>query len=197
MLTVVGLTLVLLVVLIRENPAKAKFAQMADEHYYETLLSGRDFQAPLAWKIWQDNPWTGVGAGGFTHYSRMLVEEANWTQLDAYGGLLSNDWLQFLTEQGIIGTGLLLGLLVILLIPLFARLRVFFKQMMNKAGDGVELSDMDPYVISGIAAVVLVLALSFMSSPFQSGVMLVSFMYVLAVVPGLLPTGAGRGEARG
>jgi len=197
MLAALGLVLILLVLLIPENPAKAKFAQLVDEQYYETLLSGRHFQAPLAWKIWQDHPWTGAGAQGFTHYSRMLVEEADWTKLDAHGGLLSNDWLQFLTEEGIIGTGLLLGLLVILLIPLFYRLRFFVKQLMSKTGDGMEFLDIDPYVISGIVATALVLGLSFVFSPLQSGAILVSFMYVLAVIPGLLPAGTERGEARG
>jgi len=188
---VAGVALFLLFYLFPGNPVKEKVAQMADAQYYETLLDGRRFQEPLAWRIWQDRPWTGVGASGFTHYSRTLIEESDWARLNAYGGHLSNDWLQFLTEYGIIGAGLLLGLLIVLLIPLFSRMRVFSRTVMSSRVGG-SLTDLDPYVVSGIAAVALVLLLSFLFSPFQSGAMLVSFMYVLAVIPGFLPTGVGN-----
>ena len=172
-----------------ENPAKGKFARLADTHYYETLFDGRQFQSPLAWKIWQDNPWTGAGTGGFTHYSRTLVEEADWARLGGCGGLLSNDWLQFLTEYGIIGSGLLAGLLIVLIIPLFSRLRAAYLQAGSGNGEGAGI---DPYVFSGGAAVALVFGLSFFFSPLQSGVMLISFMYVLAVIPGFLPASVGQ-----
>ena len=185
----VGMTLVLFFYLFRGSPMKEKVAQLADAQYYGTLFDGRQFQAPLAWKIWQDHPWTGVGANGFAYYSRTLIDEANWTRLNGYGGLLSNDWLQFLAEYGILGAGLLAGLLIILLIPLFARMRVVFRTLMSRRGAGGSLTDIDPYVVSGIAAAVVVLVFSFLFSPFQSGIMLVSFTYVLAVIPGFLPTG--------
>jgi len=188
----IGMTLFLFRFLFPEHPAKGKVTQLADTHYYETLFSDRQFQAPLAWKIWQDYPWTGVGAGGFVHYSRTLIEEADWMRLNECGGLLSNDWLQFLTEYGIIGAGLLMGLIIILLIQLFARMRVASRHLSRKKGGDGLLLGADPYVISGIVAVTLVFALSFLFSPFQSGAMLVSFMYVLAVIPGFLPAGGGN-----
>ena len=188
---IAGVTLFLLLYLIPGNPVKEKLAQMADAQYYEKLLDGRRFQEPFAWQIWQDHPWTGVGANGFAHYSRTLIEETDWARLKACGGHLSNDWLQFLTEYGIIGAGFLLGLFIVLLIPLFSRMRLAFQSLRSSSGEGGSLTDIDPYVVSGIVAVALVLLLSFLFSPLQSGAILISFMCVLAVIPGFLPTGVG------
>ena len=174
-----------LIVLFPEHPAKAKVAMLADSAYYENLSTHRQFPSSLAWRIWQDAHWLGVGAGGFVHYGQTLIEEADWTRLSACGGCISNDWLQFLTEFGIVGLGLFVAVVLVLLIPLLSRLRIVFRK-----GGGDVLEDMDAYVVSGALAAVVVLANSFLFSPLQSGAILVSFVYVLAIIPGFIPTGA-------
>ena len=175
----------------RGHPFREKIAVLSEASFYETLSHNRQLPSSLAWKIWQDHPWRGVGAGGFAHYSQTLVEEKDWGLLKACDGLLSNDGLQFLTEYGVIGAGLLSVLIVILLVSLFSRLPFMSRRLQggSQEGEGF-LTETNPYVMSGALAVVLVLVIGFLFSPFQSGAMLVSVIYVLAVIPGFLPVGA-------
>ncbi|MCL2103831.1 MAG: O-antigen ligase family protein [Kiritimatiellaeota bacterium] len=179
------LTGAFLIFLFPEHPVKAKVVMLAESAYYDRFSSDRQFPSSLAWQIWQDARWIGTGAGGFVHYGQALIEEADWERLSAYDGTVSNDWLQFLTEHGILGTGLFVAVVIVLLIPLFSRLRAVIKK-----GEGDVFGEMDAYVVSGTLAVAVVFANSFLGSPFQSGAMLVSFVYVLAIVPGFIPAGA-------
>ena len=177
----VALAVVALTVLFQEHSVNGKIAMLGDPDYYKNLFLDRQFQAPLAWKVWQEHAWLGVGAGGFVHYGQALIGEMDWARWDACSGLLSNDWLQFLTEHGVVGVGLFVALIIILLVSLFSRLHV----ALRKQADGVELN---PYVMSGALAAACVLLMSFLFSPLQSGAMLVSLLYVLAVIPGFIPT---------
>ena len=173
-----------------ESFVMTKMEMLFDSSYYESLFNNRNFQAPLAWRIWQDHPWIGVGTGGFLHYSQTIVGDIDWMRLNESKGLISNDWLQFLTEYGLIGSGLLLSLVIVLLIPLFSRFRFVIQQLAKKKQE--VLIDVNPYVMSGVFASILVVLSSFLSSPLQSGAMFASLVYVLAVVPGFIPVSASN-----
>ncbi|MCL1919847.1 MAG: O-antigen ligase family protein [Kiritimatiellaeota bacterium] len=187
MAVALGVMMVALVVFIKQ-PVKAKAAALAEPDAIAAIFDAREFRSSLAWKMWQDCPWTGVGAGGFTRYGATVIEETEWPQLKASDGMLSNDWLQFLTEYGIIGTGLFIALVIVLLIPLVARLRSALRRLTGKTRDDyLAPAGIDPYVVSGIVAAVMLLLSSVLFSPLQSGATFASFVYVLAVIPGLLP----------
>jgi len=186
------LTGVFFVFLSPGHPATEKVTLLTHSAYYKGHLNERQFLASIAWRIWQDFSWLGVGADGFAHYGQTLIEEADWARLEACGGHLSNDWLQFLTEHGIVGLGLFAALILVLLGPLFSRLRIVFQQKEREA-----VVEMDAYVVSGVLASVVMLVSSVLFSPLQSGAILVSFVYVLAMIPGFLPTGKNVNEVRG
>ena len=173
-----------------ESFVMTKIEMLFNPSYYENLVHDRSFQAPLAWRIWQDHPWIGVGAGGFLHYSQTIVGDTDWMRLNECKGLISNDWLQFLTEYGVIGSGLLLSLVIVLFIPLFSRFRFLIQQLAKKKRE--VLIDVNPYVMSGVLASILVMLNSFLSSSLQSGAMFTSLVYVLAVVPGFIPVSASN-----
>jgi O-antigen ligase len=181
-------TTISLVYLFPEHPVKEKAVMLVGSSYYENMFHDRQFQSSIAWKMWQDYRWTGVGAGGFIRYGQTIVNDADRARLIASDGFLSNDWLQFLMEYGVVGSSLLVALVIILLIPLFSRLRFVFSQLLGKKQkEEVSLADIDPYVVSGILALIVMLLSSFLFSPLQSGAIFASFVYVLAVIPGLLP----------
>ena len=174
-----------------EHPVKAKAAMLVDSTYVETILDDREFRSSIAWKMWQEHPWTGVGVGGFGRYGETMIIESDWMKLKGAGGTLSNDWLQFLAEYGVIGIALFVALVIILTMPLFARLRFIFQRLSRKTQEG-EVASIDPYVVAGITAVLTVLLGSVLLSPLQSVATFVSFIYVLAIIPGLLPAAASN-----
>jgi len=192
LLLAVGLGVGSLAYLSSRDFIKLNNQRLTDASYYEAMFSDRTFQSDLAWKMWQEHPWTGLGAGGFIRYGQTMVDESDWERLDKYDGGISNDWMQFLAEYGVIGTGFFAALVIVLLISLFARLRFVIRLLLiRNANVDWSFSDVDPYVMSGMLAALVVLSASFLLSPFQSGATFVSFVYVLAIVPGFLPVVAG------
>lgn len=154
----------------------------------EEMSASRQFRMNAAFKIWEDVPWTGVGAQGFSQYLGTVIEGSDWKLAKADKQYVWNDAFQFLCEWGVIGVGILVAIIITMLIPLFIRLRNIFGR---SSGGGSALEtflSFDDYVVPTVVVIVSMVAYGWFSSPFQSRALFISWFFVLAVFPGLLPT---------
>lgn len=86
-------------------------------------LSDRPLLWSAAWQVFLDDPWFGAGGWGFGHLVAHHLSPEYWNYLRSVPGRANvhNDYLQFLAEFGLVGTGLMLAGLVSLAAPLFRR----------------------------------------------------------------------------
>ncbi len=188
MLVAVALVAGTVMFAVPKSPVIPKIMALQDKTYFENIIANRDFRMTAAFKIWEDAPWTGVGANGFHHYLGTVIEDGEWklTKQDKY--FVWNDGFQFLCEWGVIGTGVLAAMIITLCIPLFVRFRMLFSS--HNEGDSARdvLLKLDDYIVPCVVVTLMVLLEGWFSSPFQSSALFISWFYVLAVLPGLLPT---------
>ncbi len=171
-----------------QSPIIPRVMALQDKASFDQRIESRAFRMNAAFKIWEDIPWTGVGAKGFEQYLGTVIEDKEWKQTKHDKQFVWNDGFQFLCEWGVIGAGVLAAMIITLLIPLFVRIRgLFGKSDGNASARSVFLS-VDPYMVSGVVALLVLLAEGWFSSPFQSPAVFLSWFCVLAVLPGLLPT---------
>jgi len=175
--------------LLPSSPIKARVLSVTEASQWSDNQAGRQLRTVAAMKIWEEAPWTGVGPQGFSHYLGTVIEDGDWKNLKEDRRYVWNDFLQFLCEWGVIGSGMLLAIVIILLIPLFVRLRNLFA---GQGGDSESLKELflslDAYLVPGLAAVLTLLIYGWWSSLFQNPLTFLSWCFVLALVPGLLPS---------
>ncbi len=142
--------------------------------FAEAAGGNRILLVQAAVQIWREAPWVGVGGWGYRYLLPYTQPEDGWgwTREDGRANV-HNDFLQFLAEFGIIGTGLLLAGLGVMLRPLWQR---------DQEGQLVLLADPLPaFACIGCA---LVLLHSQIDLPFRSPAILLTWISALA--------GAGR-----
>lgn len=185
-----GAVAISLVYLFPQNPVaeKLKLALRVEEHW--TALAARnEVRSEAALSVWQQHPWTGVGADGFYHYVALAVKQDQWHLIDQDRALVFSDGVQFLCEYGVFGVGLMLAALIALLIPLFYRARVLWKHKeRHKASDrAFFILRLSPIIVTGCVAAVLCCLESFVASPFRAPSVMLSWVCVLAALPVFLP----------
>jgi hypothetical protein len=171
------------------SSVKSMVLKVAEDSYWSESTASRQLRATAALKIWEEAPWTGVGPHGFSQYLGSVIKDVEWKHVKADRRFVCNDALQFLCEWGVIGSGILLALVIIQLIPLFIRLRNLFASPAgseNSAWD--DFLSLDGYSVPSLVALVTVLVYGWFSSPFQYPVTFLSWFFVLALLPGLLPS---------
>jgi len=168
---------------------KARVVSISDDVQWKDYLVSRQLRTTAAMKIWEEAPWTGVGPQGFSHYLGSVIEDTDWKIFKADRRYVWNDFLQFLCEWGVIGSGMLLAIVIVLLIPLFVRFRHLFA---GQGGDSESIKEivlsLDAYFVPGLVAVLTLLVYGWWSSLFQNSLTFLSWCFVLALVPGLLPS---------
>jgi hypothetical protein len=172
---------------------KSKVLKVAEAAHWSDVASSRQLRVTAALKIWEEAPWTGVGPHGFSYYLGTVIKDVEWKQVKADRRFVCNDALQFLCEWGVIGSGILIALVIIQLTPLFIRLRNLFTRPAgdeNSAWDDVLF--LDGYCVPSVVALVTLLVYGWFSSLFQHPVTFLSWFFVLALVPGLLPSSQSR-----
>jgi O-antigen ligase len=126
----------------------------------------KHWQIEAAFKIWKDYPIFGVGGGGYGEYLLPYVKNPkNRNIATQWRGMANvhNDFMQFLCEFGIIGTGLLAAILVLLIIKI--------KQTEEWKS---------AFVILGFISILGVLIHSLIDLPFRSPPIIIAFAVVLA-----------------
>jgi hypothetical protein len=179
-----------------QNPVAAKLkAVVPVAEYWDSVSGWKSVRAKAAMTVWQDHPWTGVGAGGFSHYVGLAVKPDAWRTVEKNRGYVYNDGVQFLCEYGAFGAGLLLAALISLLIPLCYRSRLLWKPHPHgETGGRVFLFRLSPVAVAGCLAAVFCGVESLFASPFRSPALLLAWMCVMASMPAFLQeqTGANR-----
>jgi len=178
------------------NPLPSKMkATQSWEQTWRALSETKHVRSSAALKIWQDHPWVGVGADGFRHFVGTSVGEKEWHQIKVAPSEVYNDCLQFLCEYGLLGFGLFLSCVLMLAFSCFHRAC----SLLKRGKDGVDNTGATTwfvrfppvFFVGNLAACVCVCACWF-SNQFTSPSLLISWLFVLAALPGFLPGGVRR-----
>lgn len=156
-----------------------------------TVYEGdRELLASAAVKIWQDNPWPGVGGWSFKEHVGLYVPEKDWKILEQRGKAnVHNDILQFLCEHGAIGGGLIFAIVITIVIHLIWNL-IHMKRLFNQTTDKDSswLGSIPPTIILSVVGLVCVVIHCTIDLPFRSTAILLSWFMVLACLPGMIHT---------
>ena len=146
-------------------------------------LGGRPQFARAAVAIWREHPWFGVGGWGYKYLVASHVPKTQWPLLEKRGWAnVHVDFLQFLAEFGLVGTGLLLAALGVLIRDLFAA-----RQCRHNA-----------FCVLGGVSLALTVVFSLVDIPFRCPAILYAWVALLAAMPamGLVrPSGAPAAAA--
>jgi O-antigen ligase len=133
-------------------------------------LTVRPLLWQTAWSMFKENAGYGTGGWGFRYLAAFHLPTEQWGELDGHRGRANvhNDPLQFLTEFGLAGVGLMIGALGALAAPLFRR---------GPARGAV-------FTMTG-AGLMLVMIFSLIDLPFRCPAILWTWVAVLAALPKL------------
>jgi hypothetical protein len=131
-----------------------------------TRSQSLEITVPAAVRIWQQHPWVGVGGWGFRYLLSLNIPQDQWRLIVTGNANVHNDPLQFLTEFGLVGAGLMGGILLALLHPLIRAWK----------GSGPVYR----FVCLGLSLMVLY---SLMDIPFRSPAILYTWLALSAVLP--------------
>ncbi len=144
-------------------------------------LGGRPQFYRAAVQMWQAHPWFGVGGWGYKYRVAEYIPTELWPTLEKRGWAnVHFDFLQFLVEFGIVGTGLLLGALGAMAIDLFhpdCRRNSLW--------------------VMGLAGLLLVGIFSVIDLPFRCPAVLYAWVAVLAALPQMCADHGSRSVPRG
>jgi len=157
-------------------------------------LSNRPQLDMAAWQIWQDNKLLGVGGWGFRYLVASYRPKAEWEYLKNNSGSANVhcDLLQFLTEFGIVGFGLMMATVGTLLFALFQREKRPFNSAAVTAAttEGRRVSaGRDPLWFMGVIGLSLVVIFSLIDLPFRCPAILCTWVVILAAIPTLTARG--------
>lgn len=152
------------------------------------LTGTLDLRVSAALKIWNDSPWTGVGPGGFRHFIGTVIKSKEWALVRTDCSYVYNDSIQFLCEHGVLGLGLMSALVITLMIPICYRARLVWLFGSGDMNDGRRyVFRLSPFVVTGVTATTFLALESLIASPFRSPALLISWLYVMAMMPAFLP----------
>jgi hypothetical protein len=139
-------------------------------------FGGRQLQRELAVKALKDHLWFGTGGWGLRLIGPTYLPSERWPDLQVPGAAnVHHDGLQFLSEFGLIGGGLMAAILVTLAVPVI-RLR------------GALLAS--PLLLFGTLGLLATVIHSWIDLPFRAPAILYTWLMILA----LLPVAARRRE---
>jgi len=157
-------------------------------------VSGKGvYHVRVSTAIFKDYPFWGVGFWGYRHHCRkyMTPEELKGVQM-AGGANVHNDYLQFLCEFGLVGTGLIIAVFVFLVMPVVRDWYQFYHaSKFTRPGDSpmptLAIYSLPPPVFWTFTGVVLVLIHAFGDCPLRSGAVMSALLTALASTEGFLP----------
>ena len=157
-------------------------------------VSGRgDRGSAVACKLWLKHRLFGCGGWGYRHLSRELMDKEYASTVHISPGSMNvhNDYLQFLTEHGLIGFGLLVAAAVLLLVPV-GRIWRQLARSAEFAKDAAMPRPRQLFALPAAAFTILVacgcpLVHAFGDCPLRSPAVLVDLFIAFAALPGFLP----------
>lgn len=151
-----------------------------------------------ALRIFRAHPIYGVGTWGFGHMLGQVLRDDDWRHIaepNQEAQTCFSDPLQFLCELGVVGSGLLAAILVLLLIPVLRRIYAILR---TRAVTAKDMPAARPRIISPVAAGIVMaligaLIVSLFEMPFRNPLVLLTWSMLLAALPALLPLPAAEG----
>ena len=153
------------------------------------------YHVQVATSIWKDHLLFGVGGWGYIHFCAPKMKELGLSVKDIQtdGGInVHNDHLQFLTEQGLVGFGLMLALLALLIRPMAKQWRATVQVLRFKKGKDLPPKPIQIFALPApvffiLVAVSAVMAHAFGDCPLRSCAVLDLVFVSLAALPGFMP----------
>jgi len=139
-----------------------------DPQPQQTSWDERTMLGDAAFRIWKDHPWVGVGAWGFRYMVALYVAPSLWPSLQAGTANIHNDPLQFMTEFGVLGAGLMAATVIFLLVPI-VKLNLWHI----------------PIVLFPLIGCSITFLHSLIDLPFRCPAILYSWLIILAAIPTL------------
>lgn len=176
------------------NPVFSKIKVWASPgSAFSKLNAAQELRIAAALKIWNDSPWTGVGPDGFRHFVGTVINDKKWALVKTDPSCVYNDAVQFLCEHGVLGFGFMIALVITLMIPLCYRARLLWLFGVSDESEGRGyLFKLSPFVVTGVTATTLCSLDSLIASPFRTPSLLLSWVFVMAMMPAFLPTKAQK-----
>jgi len=141
-------------------------------------IDGRFWQVENAWDIWKDHPLIGVGGWGYKYFAAMYLPQEEWHLIQGKKGKANvhHDFMQYLTEFGLVGMGLLTAAFVS---TLWKALRGMFRPPRYE-----ESGWATPLRIAAFAGWGILIADSMIDIPFRSpAVMMHGILLLLMILP--------------
>lgn len=176
-----------------ENALHARIQALVSGQALQSGWRGeRQVLCGAAWRIFKAYPAYGTGTWGFRREAGRFLQDADWDRI--VSGTQSPitchcDPLQFLCELGLVGTGLVLLVLILLLVPVC---RSLFRLLAATPAQSKTINEsrilrVSPVAVGCLAALSGAAAIGFFNMPFRDPLNLLVWCMLLAVVPGLLP----------
>ena len=152
-----------------------------------------DYHPRVAAQIWRDHKLFGCGGWGYKHFCVSAMTPAERKGLQQYGGTnVHNDYLQFLTEHGLVGFGAVVALVVLLLIPVCRTWKkliktALFTEKKRAPAKPVQIFALPAPVFICLLSLLATLIHAFSDCPLRSPAVLSLFFVTLATLPGFLP----------
>jgi hypothetical protein len=133
-----------------------------------------------AWRIWQDHPWFGTGGWGFRRFLPLYMPPPAGSAYSPGAANVHMDPLQFLTEFGAVGAGILLGTVLLMVWPIREKLAEFRKP---DSQDRPWLMRVPPLGLALVAGPLLTVIHSMFDLPFRSPAIFWMWAALLACAP--------------
>lgn len=184
-----ALLVLFLVFIWPDNPLSSKIGNVLSiDEYWKQLMAEKQVRTSAALALWQDHLWVGCGVDGFFHNVGLHLTSQDWVLVKKNQACVLNDSIQYLCEYGVLGAACLLSAVIALLTPLLHRTRnAWLHGKVDVGESSLFLLRVSPITLTGVLAVLSVFAESWISSPFRSAAVLLSWFSVLAVIPAFLP----------
>jgi hypothetical protein len=143
----------------------------------DLALGGRVELDEAAWRMWQDHKLLGIGGWGYRYLLAFYMPKSEWKGFVQRLGSANVhcDPLQFLTEFGIVGFGLMLATLAVLILSLLPK--------GERARVRVSVTRQDPLRVMGVIGLSLVVIFSLIDLPFRCPAILCTWIVILAALP--------------
>ncbi len=157
-------------------------------------VSGKGtYHTRVSTAIFKDYPFFGVGCWGYKHLCMKYLKPEEVKSIQWNGGAnVHNDYLQFLCEFGSVGTGLIVAIFVMLILPVVRDWYHFynvskFTRPEDASVNTLVFYSLPPPIFWTFVGLVLVLVHAMGDCPLRSGAVMSALLTALASTEGFLP----------
>ncbi len=130
------------------------------------VFGSRNILRSTSIKIWLDHAWFGAGGWAQKYMATTYIEKEDWPKVLGAGKANTHcDFLQFLSEFGVVGSGLMLMIVWVLVRPVWQKRGHVFRS---------------PVVLFCILGLALIWCYSWIDLPFRSPAVLYGWVVVMA-----------------